>query len=146
MADLGKRKPDANATIQINLEELEQVGLDPNRVPAAAQGGEAAPASIGGDRVRSLPPPLPASVRVPAAKGGSSAKTIAIVAAFVALVGAAIALGVVFGKTVRGGKPQAAATSAAAKPTAEAPAPSAAASQPAAEMLVLPPVELKSEK
>jgi hypothetical protein len=90
-----KRPPDANATIQI---DLSQIQLEDIELPGAA-----APPS---EAVRSVPPPLPPVLPIisvpPAAVEVGSGRTIVKVAIFAVLLIAAIAAGLLVGARVRG--------------------------------------------
>ena len=137
MSDPGKRKVDPNATIQI---ELDQVQLyDPNATP---------PPEASEPGTRKAPPPLPTPA--PMAVGAqapppSAAKTIAYVAMIVVLVGLAIVGGLLVGTRARGtpnDAPMPSATtvgSTAAATPAAAPSASASAAPP---MLTLPTIEM----
>jgi hypothetical protein len=106
MSDLGKRPPDANATIQLDqLADADQVAL--------VEDGDAA-GDLGPPR--SLPPPLPLLSQqqpsgsqsaskppvAPAAQPRSTGRVVAYAVAFVALLAGAIAAGLVFGRTLGG--------------------------------------------
>ena len=135
MSDPTKRKPDANATIQIDLDQVQL--FDPD----ASAGGAA----------RKVPPPLPATAPDAAGSPGAlavgpaqnPARTIAIVAMFVMLIAAAIAGGLLVGTRARGtgDAPSAAAPAA----TAPSPAPGTSAAQPAtsAGTLTVPTIEMR---
>jgi hypothetical protein len=128
MTDEQKRKINPNATIQIDLDQVQLV--DPN----APQ--------------ESVPPPLPVG---PVAPGTPSAappqprsRTIAYVAMIVAFVAIAIAAGLAVGRRLGGAEP--APSAAVASPVA-APEPVTSATAPAAssagQTLTLPTVEMK---
>jgi len=133
MTDPSKRKVDPNATIQI---ELDQVQLyDPGAIPAP---GASEPGA------RKVPPPLPTPPPFPAAAPApphSAAKTIAYVAMFVVLIGLAIVGGLMVGMRARGAVNVAPAPSAT---TVGAATPSAAPSaSEAPRTLTLPTIEMR---
>jgi len=131
MSDPSKRK-DPNATIQIDLDQVQL--FDPGAIPEpdASEPG-----------ARSLPPPLPASASLPGvaqAAPPNPAKTIALVAMFVVLIGLAIVGGLMVGSRV-GGKAQV--TPAPSATTGAVATPSAVPSSSAAPAtLTLPTIEM----
>ncbi len=135
MSDPSKRK-DPNATIQI---ELDQVQLyDPSAIPepGASQPG-----------ARKVPPPLPTPPPIPAASVATppnAARTIAYVAMIVVLVGLAIVGGLMVGTRARGTANVAPAPSAttATPAVAAAPATPSASASAAPPMLTLPTIEM----
>ena len=93
MSDPDKRKPSANATIQIDLDQVQL--FDPDAAPG---GADAKPGA------HKIPPPLPATPPVPSAAAPaprSLGKTIAYVAMFVALLAVAIVGGLMVGTRAR---------------------------------------------
>jgi hypothetical protein len=137
MSDPTKRKPDANATIQIDLDQVQL--FDPNSVP---------PPSPSEAAMRKAPPPLPTPPPFPAAAQAtapSPAKTIAYVAMIVVLVGLAIVGGLLVGTRARGPAPVASVPVVPSATTAEpavvpATEPSASA---APKTLTMPTIELR---
>lgn len=145
MSDTDKPKYLANATIQIDLAQVQLV--DPDAPPLGADD-------------RKAPPPLPpgaAAMAVPGTGGASGTaaipaaapaeprnvgKTVALVAMFVVLIGAAVAGGLFVGTRVRGtpAAPSAAALPAAPPVTSAAAAPTPSAS---AETLTIPTIEMR---
>jgi|ERR1700722_8622486 hypothetical protein len=125
MTEPRKRK-DPNATIQIDLSQVQL--YDPNAPPGEGP-------YPGGRRV---PPPLPGAPPLPTMTEPaprSAAKTVAYVAMFVVLLGCAITGGLMVGRRARG--PMSSAPSAAA---AGLPAPTTSASQ---GTLTLPTIEMR---
>jgi len=134
MSDPSKRKPDANATIQIDLDQVQL--YDPNATPP--------PPDAGGSVARKAPPPLPPSASLPGvaqAAPRSAAKTIAMVAMFVLLIGVAIVGGLMVGTRARGTVQAPLPSTTAATATQAATAPPAASSAPAT--LTLPTIEMR---
>jgi hypothetical protein len=136
MSDPTKRKPDANATIQISLDQVQL--FDPNAVP---------PPSPSEAAMRQAPPPLPTSplTDVAQAPAPNAAKTIAYVAMIVVLVGLAIVGGLLVGTRARGSAPV---TSTAAAPSATTAGPEATPSvaspaSAAPKTLTLPTIEMR---
>ncbi len=136
MSDPTKRKPDANATIQISLDQVQL--FDPNAVP---------PPSPSEAAMRKAPPPLPTPPPLTAgaqAPAPNAAKTIAYVAMIVVLVGLAIVGGLLVGTRARGPAPVA---STAAVPSATTAGPEATPSvapsaSAAPKTLTLPTIEM----
>ena len=131
MSDPTKRKPDANATIQIDLDQVQL--YDPNATPPPPEGSEPA--------ARKVPPPLPPSASLPGiaqAAPRSPAKTIAFVAMFVVLLGVAILGGLMVGTRARG-----TVQVAPPEPTAAATPSSAPAASSATPTLTLPTIEMR---
>lgn len=143
-----KRKPDPNATIQIDLDALDQVLANPPVSERAV-----------GASVRSAPPPLPPEHRVsnvPASHTlpsvtlpppASAGKKIVFGALFVLLLVAAIVGGLRVGGVGRGGAVTTPSASTIA-PVASAPpsvAPSAVAPSSSENLLVIPPTEIRSQ-
>jgi hypothetical protein len=130
MGDMSKRRPDPNATIQLDLDALNQVELvdnDPIPQPSPPASGERSP--------RLTPPPLPASTVTTAPPARRSAgRTAASALIVLVVVAAAIAGGLFFGARMRAQPSPAATPSVVAPPTASA--------APSASTLVLPTVEI----
>ena len=135
MSDSSKRK-DPNATIQIDLDQVQL--YDPNATPdpGASEGhGRKVPPP--------LPLPLPPSASLPGiaqAAAPNPARTIALVAMFVVLIGLAIVGGLMVGTRGKGGQitPAPSATTAAVASPSAVPSTSAA---PAT--LTLPTIEMR---
>jgi hypothetical protein len=135
MSDPTKRKPDANATIQISLDQVQL--FDPNAVP---------PPSPSEAAMRQAPPPLPtAALTAVAPPAPNAAKTIAYVAMIVVLVGLAIVGGLLVGTRARGPAPVAStapvpsATTAGPEATPSVASPASAAPK----TLTLPTIEMR---
>jgi hypothetical protein len=126
--DPPKRRVDPNATIEIQLDQVQLV--DPNAPPAPEP--------------RKTPPPLPMPEELPVLDlppPRSAGKAIAYVALVVVLVGMAIVGGLMVGMHARGGATTAPAPSATTLATAAAPTTAPAASS-AAPTLTLPTIEM----
>jgi hypothetical protein len=137
------KKPQANATIQIDRVDLDEILLLDN-LPE-----EGAPPVAPGT---SVPPPLPpeeiaraASLApigsVPPAKASSS-RTALIVVGFVAIVAVAITAGVFFGNAVRSNPQPVSAASAASALTATSAAPAQTAAPVATQTITIHTMEL----
>lgn len=88
-----KRPADPNATIQIDLSQIQLEDIIPG------------PVEVPGESPRSAPPPLPPAlpiVSVPPPRATMTGKTVAKVAIFAVLLVAAIVAGLVVGARVRG--------------------------------------------
>ena len=130
-SDPPKRRFDPNATIQI---DLDQVQLDDGR---AASARESSAPPVRKTTPPPLPPPLPIVTLAPPPKPG---RTVLYVAVFVVLIGLGIAGGLLVGMRARGGVASVPATPPATTASATSSvAPSASSATPT---LTLPTIEI----
>jgi hypothetical protein len=132
--------PDANATIQLDRAELDEI-LENVPLPAPSQPAEAPlpPTSEPPVRRRTVPPPLPPSASVRPPETPSAGKRIGVAAVFAVLLGLAITAGVKAGGAFR--PPAAPARQAVEAPQPQAPAPVVA---PAPAVITIPTVDLSA--
>jgi hypothetical protein len=127
-----RRKPDPNATIQLDA-------FDPSEVEDSLPPAASAEPSVSGARKGPPPlPPLPAPGAQVAPAGVG--KKLGYVAVFVVLLAVAIAGGLLVGARVRPTTAQATATPSAATPSAP---PSASATPTSPQTLTIPTIEMK---